>query len=534
MSRGLTGLLLALAVVACRRSEDRTGAAAGESRRPPPSWVAVQLDLRDHDDGAVEQAADAIEATVMRVPDLAVVRTEITDPRLVTWLAFDVDDATSAASAVRDVLTSAQNTLPAGAHPEVVRHDRGYADAWILLRSPDVTIDALTELADGLRSELLHRPGVVEVRACGPRRRTVLALDDTRLGAAGLTAGQVLALLQQEVPTLARSSIDVDELRTRTYAGVPGDMFMTIGAERTGPCRVLTGNRGNGVALHVRYRADADRKAALAGVLAQTSAQLPPGVALQHEALADRPDTFAPRVHARAPEGAAFPDALAEGGDGSWVVVDDALGSAQLVGLADAETARHTAAQWAKTPGITAVVQDSRWSTVAIACQDPARLRELAPRLAALLAQGGKLSVWPEQGHAAERLDVAIDRAAAARVGVGVHEIRETIALYGEGVVIGARKDAPSVDVVVRVGPQPSAEPAWSAARVHARDGAVPLPSLVSVREARPAHGQRCSGLPCVGFAIPAVVAAELDLPAMSRDLALTPAEPLLLLPRPP
>jgi len=534
MRRRLTGFALALAVVACRRSDDRTAAAVVDPTPPPPSWVAVHLDLRDHDDGEVEHAAHAIESAVMGVPDLALIRTEVTAPRLVTWLAFDVDDATSSVLAVRDALTPALSTLPAGAYPEVVRHDRGHADAWILLRSPDVTIDALTELADGLRMELLHRPGVVEAQTCGPRMRTVLALDDARLGAAGLTAGQVLALLQDEVPTLARSSIDVDELRTRTYAGVPGDTFMTIGEERTGPCRVLTGNRGNGVALHVRYRADADRKAALSGVLAQTGAQLPPGVALQHEALADRPDTVLPRVHVRAPDGAAFPDALVEAGDGSWVIVDDALASGQLVGLADAETARHTAAQWARTPGITAVVQDSRWSTVAIACQDPARLRELAPRLAALLAHGGKLTVWPEQGHAAERLDVAIDRAAAARVGVDTHEIRETIALYGEGVVIGARKDAPFVDVVVRVGPQPSAEPAWSAARVHARDGAVPLPSLVSVREARPTQGQRCSGLPCVGFAIPAVAAAELDLPAMTRELGLTPAEPLLLLPRPP
>jgi hypothetical protein len=532
--RQLAGFALALALAACRRSEDRTAAAVVDPTGRPPSWVAVHLDLRDHDAGAAGHAAVVIEQAVMRVPELATIRTEITEAQLVTWLAFDADDATSSVFAVRDALTPALNALPIGAHPEVIRHDRGHAGAWILLRSQDAPLDAITEVADGLRKALLHQPGVVDVSSCGPRKRTVVALDDARMAALGLTAGQVLQLLQDSRSTLAASSIDVEELRTRKYADIPGDAFMTIGEERTGPCRVLTGNRGLGVALHVRYWADADRKAALTGVLGQTSAELPAGIALEHEALTDRVDTFLPRVHVRLPNASAFPDAIASPDDGGWVVFTEASASGQLVGLADAEAARRTAARWSERPGITAAVQDSRWSTVAIGCQDPTRLRELSTLLAASLGRGGRFTPWPEVATGLARSDVAVDREHAARAGVAEYEIRETIALYREGVVIGELEDAPFVDVVVRAGSGREAEPPWTEARVRARDGAVRLSDLLTLREVPSSHQQRCNSLPCVGFAIPAAAAAELDLAAMTRELALTTSETLQVLPRPP
>lgn len=519
----------ALTLAACRR-DDGGSASATSSGSLPHQWVSVTVTLDPED--AVEPTAEEIEQLVAAVPGLEAMRTELSDAQAITWLAFAGDG--EPVTAVQAAVAAGLRSLPGSAIPIVQRHRPGEADAWLLLQSNERSAIDLAAVAHSLREGLSMQPGVHEVRYCGPAPRTMLEVDPVRLEAYGLTPQEVLTALRS-------GGLDLGESAEQLLEQPVGDArvrdFTSMRVEGSGSCSVRTAGGGTGIALQVRYqKTDSDLARGIADHVAAARAGLPPGVGLEHEPISD-----APAVQPRVQLMAARPEALGtfswpvdRGSALAWMIAHDD-GRAEIVGLADAAAATSLATALSSTPGLAAVAEVEPWASIAVMGPELERLAERASRVVEVLARAGT-PAWRPSPPSVPEVEIRIDRARAADLGIDVKTIRDTIALHDtDGIVLARGLGDLREPIVVRVATRDPGPAPWQRARVRGASGMVPLESLVeAVLATRPARLERCNRMRCITIDVPAAAARALDLAALGRDVELAAGETLAVIPRPP
>jgi len=546
--------IVALACTACRRgdhpSEDR-GAVQGPTTpsvvptSPPAdlpisaplpaieSWIAVSLELEGRSVVELEPFAKAIESELARVDGLTTTRTRVSPWSVDIWLRF-ADDHDHHIHAVREAVNAAQPSLPDAAVPTIRRHRAQARSTWVVLRSSDHDAFTFAAIAERVRESLQARPGVIGVQACVRQPRVVLAIDEQRMHAYGLTAAEIA----NDIST----PVDVDALMQAHYGAALGLDFMTRTTELgTNPCSAWAGANEPAAALQIEHLTGAEPVITLTAAIDEVRAALPGGVTLTHEPWSTDPRAVPPRIHVRVPKSALESSWSSEFlplhdlvGPSAVLVVFEHDGSAEIIGLTNAAASEPMIRELQQLPNVSAVAELAPWTTLALVGQDTERLEHHASRLAQTLARRG-LTPWPELPPREPSQRFHIDEARAETLGVAVSDIERTLAIYSAvGLSLGNTRAPLDKPVVMRIDSAAPLTARAFEARVRAKDREVPLTDLVVVTlEHQLPQLERCDRQRCIGIALEASQVDGLALESLTVELELDPGMTLRHLPRP-
>jgi len=520
------------AIVACL-------AACGPHRPPPPgTTIGIAVSWAGASPSDVEVAiTNPIEDALALASGLHAIRSTSREGRADIAVEFaPAVDPLAAEQATHARVGAILAKLPPGIEPPVVWHEMA-RDAVVLrfiARSRTLPAPAVGEALDPVVSEFDAIGGVGFVELCGVgKRRIAVMLDPAALAAAGVVVSEVASALRGLDPL--KGSVGVEQLAPTIVArrdGVPvrlGDVGHIVDDAAPPACTAASSSGESPIEgiVYAQNGADvAEVRRQVEAALPALRRNLPPAVAI--DVLPDeRPLALVAIVPVDGRPAAtrlrAIRDAVVAAG-AATVVIAGGERPSELGLAADeieirawpdgADLDRAVRAKLAGLPDI--AVEDAPPHVVALTGPDLDTLERLARDVAQQLASRPPLASLGVVDAPRPRLDIEVDRAAAADLGVQVADIAELSRVALEGDDVGG--------VVLRFAGEPL-DPTWTRiARVRSSMGStLPVSQVVKVATAtsttiRHRNRQRWVGVRARGAdAALAAFVTGLSLPAGYR-----------------
>jgi len=344
--------------------------------------------------------------------------------------------------------------------PYVERLDLGAPELGYSLRSPQRSRSELAALNDSLLRDALARiPGVREVRACAPEELVEIRLDPARMAASGATAEEVENALAEPGLRVHRGANAAEQAPSGLASLlVHGQLRLADLAQvvRTSLPRCVASEQRQPV-VSVRVKLDAAAPEAGAQVrarLAELQKQLPADVTLALD-----PAVRLPEIELAG--GASSLERLAHQLSAATElrVDSEAPGSfGQMVARTQPDDAKlRTALRDLPEVSVRAVRGEGFRTVRADVCgEDLERLRAIASRVAEVLGAGRPLFPAAVDDDLQPALDIQLDSARAARLGLTDGDVVRALALARDGTeVAGIREGNRNIRTRVRFGAPP-------------------------------------------------------------------------------